>query len=74
MTHIVDIFGTQMNMYIRTRIHFTYIFAFRSDGTFNFFRTNAYAFHYYETPTGLKFCITTDPLVSDRREVSLVYI
>ena len=33
------------------------------------YRTNQYKLHYYETPTGLKFVINTDPLVDSLRVV-----
>jgi len=36
---------------------------------FNYYKTNAYKLHFFETPTNFKFVITTDPDVGDMREV-----
>eukprot|EP01100_Stratorugosa_tubuloviscum_P004940 TRINITY_DN2251_c0_g1_i1.p1 TRINITY_DN2251_c0_g1~~TRINITY_DN2251_c0_g1_i1.p1 ORF type:complete len:137 (+),score=35.16 TRINITY_DN2251_c0_g1_i1:117-527(+) len=36
--------------------------------TFNFYKTSGYKLHYFETPTGLKFALLTDPNSPDMRE------
>ena len=35
---------------------------------FHFYKTNAYKLHFYETPTNIKFIITSDPDVGDLRD------
>lgn len=42
-------------------------FPFRKDG-FHSFKTNVYKLNYYETPTGLKFILNTDPQVGNIRD------
>ena len=42
------------------------LFGFSQDG-FIAYRTSQYKLHYYETPTGLKFIINTDPNVESLR-------
>merc|ERR1712188_302347 len=39
-----------------------------ADGTFHFFLTNTYRFHYFESLTGLKFCVLSDPAVIDLKD------
>eukprot|EP01095_Lingulamoeba_sp_RSL-Kostka_P002319 TRINITY_DN13172_c0_g1_i1.p1 TRINITY_DN13172_c0_g1~~TRINITY_DN13172_c0_g1_i1.p1 ORF type:complete len:147 (+),score=23.87 TRINITY_DN13172_c0_g1_i1:186-626(+) len=40
-----------------------------SDGSFNYFFTNSYKAHYYETPTMTKFILLTDKNTGDMQEV-----
>jgi hypothetical protein len=35
---------------------------------FHFYKTNAYKLHFYETPTNIKFIVTSDPEVGDLRD------
>jgi len=35
---------------------------------FQYYKTNAYKLHFFETPTNIKFVMTTDPDIGDMRE------
>ena len=47
---------------------FSVLSCFRNDG-FLGYKTSAYKLHYFETPSGLKFVLNTDPNVGSMREV-----
>eukprot|EP00011_Vannellida_sp_DIVA3-517-6-12_P014583 CAMPEP_0114619492 /NCGR_PEP_ID=MMETSP0168-20121206/8241_1 /TAXON_ID=95228 ORGANISM="Vannella sp., Strain DIVA3 517/6/12" /NCGR_SAMPLE_ID=MMETSP0168 /ASSEMBLY_ACC=CAM_ASM_000044 /LENGTH=139 /DNA_ID=CAMNT_0001830661 /DNA_START=62 /DNA_END=481 /DNA_ORIENTATION=+ len=40
----------------------------KSNGSFNYFTTDSFKLHYFESPTSIKFILMTDPAAGDMRE------